>query len=191
MAGNSDLILAGVKATGTGGTSLSWWAPYGSMAPTNATSSLDAAFKDGGLITQDGISRGVAEDQQDIKAYGLFSPARTLVSGSKVTFTMAFMESNPVSLAVYHRLDLGAIVPSTGAFDFTEGQSRTIRYAMVIDMVDGDNRVRAVCPAVSVTDRKEFAVKSGEAVEYGVTLTAYPGSDGTAVHWYYSIPALA
>ncbi len=187
MTANPDLILAGVGPTG-----LAWFGAHGTTAPTSATDSLDVGFKDAGLITEDGLTRGVDEASTDINAYGLFVPARTLVTSSKVTFQLAFLESNATSLAVYHRLALDAIVPDVdGGFSFTEGSARTIKYAAVFDIVDGDNHVRAVCPSLQVTDRTEFAVKAGEAITYGVTLTAYPGSDGVAVAWHYLLDALS
>lgn len=195
MTANPDLILAGVGASGAGGTGLSWFAPHGTTTPTTAIAALDGAFRDGGLITEDGLTRGVEEQSTDINAYGLFVPARTLVTSSKVTFQLAFLESNPVALSVYHRLPLtggDALVPDgDGAFDFTEGSARTIKYTAVFDLVDGDNHVRAVCPTLEVTDRAEFAVQAGGAVAYGVTLTAFPASDGVAVHWYYLLAALS
>jgi hypothetical protein len=192
---NPDLILAGVGASGTGGTSLSWWAPLGTTTPTSATASLDAAFRDGGLITEDGLSRGVEEESTNVGAYGLFVPARTLVTSSTITFTLAFLESNPTALSIYHRLPLtgdGSLsVAADGGFDFAEGASRSRRYTAVFDLVDGDNHVRAVCPSVEVTDRTELQIQAGQPVTYGVTCTAYAGSDGTAVHWYYLLDALA
>ena len=195
MTANPDLILAGVGAGGAGGTSLAWFAPHGTTTPTTATAALDGAFQDAGLITEDGLTRGVEEESNDINAYGLFVPARTLITSSRVTFTIAFLESNATSLAVYHRLPLtgaDAISPDAdGAFDFTEGSARTQRYAAVFDIVDGDNHVRAVVPTVEVTDRTEFSVQAGQAITYGVTLTAYAASDGVAVHWYYVADALA
>lgn len=194
MAGNADLILAGVKAGGAGGTGLAWFAEHGTTAPTTATAALDAGFLDAGLITEDGLTRGVEEESTDIPAYGLFVPARTLVTSSKVTFSLAFLETNPVSQAIYHRLPLDSadLIPdSNGAFDFTEGESRTIKYAGVFDIVDGDNHLRLVCPSLQVTDRTEFQAAAGAAITYGVTLTAFPASDGVAVHWYVVADALA
>jgi hypothetical protein len=36
-----------------------------------------------------------------------------------------------------------------------------------------------------------LAVTAGSEISYGVTLTAYPGTDGVAVHWFYLLAALA
>jgi hypothetical protein len=57
--------------------------------------------------------------------------------------------------------------------------------------VDGNNHLRAFCPSVEVTDRADLSVTAGSEISYGVTLTAYPGTDGVAVHWFYLLAALA
>jgi hypothetical protein len=73
----------------------------------------------------------------------------------------------------------------------TEGAHRTQKYAAVFEIVDGNNHLRAFCPSVEVTDRADLSVTAGSEISYGVTLTAYPGTDGVAVHWFYLLAALA
>lgn len=192
MSGNADNILAGIEAGGTAGNSLAWFAVTGSTAPTTATAAPAAAFKDAGWCSQDGLTAAASEASTDIPAYGTFAPVRTITTSSKRTFAVTFLESNPISLAVYHRKSLTAISPDTsGAFDFTEGEASTQRYSAVFDMVDGANHIRAYCPSVGVTDRGDLVIRGGQVVSYPVTLTAFPGSDGVAVHWFYVVNALA
>lgn len=189
--GNSDLILAGVSGGGPSGLGLAWFAPLGTAAPADAKTALAAAYKDAGLITENGLSKKVSESSKDINAFGSGAPARTLVTSSKTTFDLGFLESNPVSLAVYNRLPLNAIQPdATGAFDFTEGQHRTQKYAACFDVVDGLNHLRGFAVDVEVTDRADLSVTAGSEISYGVTLTAYPGPDGVAIHWFYLMDAL-
>lgn len=197
MAVNRDLILAGVAGGGTGA-SLAWFAPKGTTLPTAATgagSDLDAALIDAGWVSEEGLVKGVEESSNDITAYGSLTPVRTLTTGARITFQLTFLESNPTVLSIYNRLPLtgaGSLTVATGGkVDFTEGAQRTIEYAAVFDVVDGSNYIRAVVPALQVTDRTEYTIAAGEAIQYGVTLTAYPGSDGVAVHWYYVLDALA
>lgn len=195
MTANADLILAGLAGGGSGGTGLCWFAPTGSTAPTTATASLDAAFLDAGWITEDGLTRAVAEETTEIAAFGTLVPVRKLVTKSEFTFKLVMLETNKVSIEVYNRLPLtgtGSItISSTGTTDWTEGTHRTQKYAFVGDMVDGLNHLRVYCPSVEVTDRDDTAIKASQAVTYGVTLTAYPGSDGVAAHWYALLNALA
>lgn len=197
MAVNRDLILAGVSGGGTGA-SLANFAPKGTTLPTAATgvgATLDAAFDDAGWISEEGLVKGVDETSNDINAYGSQVPVRTLTTNAKVTFQITFLESNPTTLAIYNRLPLtgaGSLtVGAGGTVSFTEGSARTVEYAAVFDIVDGSNHIRAVVPALQVTDRTEYTIAAGEAISYGVTFTAYPASDGVAVQWYYVLDALA
>jgi hypothetical protein len=193
MTANANLILAGVSGGGAGGTALAYFGATGTTAPTDASTALNAAFKDAGWCSEDGLTRAVSESSNKIKAYGTGAAVRTLVTESDLTFQLKMLETNVTSLAVYHRLPLTAITPAatTGAFSVTEGASRTQKYAAVFEMVDGVNKIRGYAPSVEVTDREEFKAANGEVLAYGVTLTAYVGSDGVAVHWHYAIPALA
>lgn len=190
--GNSDLILAGVNGSGDGGSSLAYFGPMTATLPTNATADPAAAFLDAGWITTDGLTIASSEETTDINAFGTFAPVRTITTSSAQTFEIAFLESNPVSLAVYHRKALdGITVDNTGAMSFTTGPAASPSYRAVFDLVDGDNLVRAVTPKLQVTDRGDIQIQSGEAVTYPVTLTAYPDTDGVSIYWYYVLGALA
>lgn len=192
MSADNNLILAGVAGGGTSGTALMRVAPLGTAMPTSAAASLDNAFLDPGWITEDGLKKAVSVESTKINAFGSSGPVRILKTSVETTFEIAFLESNPVSLAIYNELALDTLTPdASGRFDFTEGSPRTQKYAAVFDLVDGANAIRAVVPNFEVTDKKEFEIKAGAAVQYGVTLTAYPGGDGVAIHWYYVLDALA
>lgn len=192
--GNRDLILAGVKGGGVSGASLAMFAPAGTVLPTKAVgtgSVLAVAFKDGGWCSEDGLKKAVDEATTTIKAFGSNAPVRKLVTSSETTFELTMLESNTTAIEVYNRLPLGSLTPdATGAFDFTEGEPRTEEIVGVFDLVDGPNRIRAVVPIMEVTARKEFSIASANPVQYGVTLTAYPGTDGVAIHWYYVVDGL-
>lgn len=192
MAGNLDLIIAGI-AGGAPGNAFARFAAVGTPLPAVATDPLDVAFLDPGLINaDDGISKGNAVTSNQVNALGVPAPVRTIKSGQTATFSMGFLESGPIPLAIFHELPLDAIVPDDdGAYDFVEGPVRDQKYAMVIDVVDGVKLMRGVCPEVQVTDKQSFTIKSTGAVIYAVTVTAYPGSDLTAVHWMYLQPSLA
>jgi hypothetical protein len=188
-------ILAGVEAGGATGLSLLHVAPIGSTAPTAAASVLDAAFLDAGLVTTDGLSYNVAETINNINAFGSNTPVRKVPTSSDQTFGVTLLESNAVSLALYHRLPLagtGSLAPvaGTGAMAFTTGAIRREQFAAVLDIVDGDNRLRAYAPLCEVTDRGNFQVSQGNPAQYPVTVTAFPGSDGVAIHWFYVVANL-
>ncbi len=190
MGDNANLIV-GSSAGGSDGTGLAWFGVSGSAAPTNATTALDAAYLNAGLITEDGITASFSEDSTEIRAYGTQVSQRTVITGQTTTFGLSFLESNEVSLAVYHRKALGAITPavSTGAFSVTTGTFTRQLYSAVFEIVDGTNKIRAYAPSVEVTGRGDMSVSAGAAITYEVTLTAYPVA-GVAIQWFYAVPNL-
>lgn len=189
MASESRNVLAGV---GSGsGSGLAFFAPAGTAGPADASVALAPAYLDAGWITEDGLTAAVDEENTEIPAFGTFSPVRILTTSSTRTFSLAFLETNEVSLAVYHRQELADVAfAADGTFTIQEGGAASVQYAVVFELVDGDNRVRAFLPNAEVTDREDFTVSGGEAVSYGVTLTAYPDNTGTSVYWHYLVDSL-
>jgi hypothetical protein len=199
MTANRNLILAGISGGGASGTALMNVGPVGTMMPTSNIpgdpgTALDPAFLDPGWITEDGLSRAVDLNTNEVNAYGSAVPVRIIKTTRTTTFTIGFLESNPVSLALYHELPLDApeLIPDTDGFmEFTEGQARTQLYAGVFDIVDGKNAIRALVPTFEVTGQEDFSAQPGNPITYGCTLTAYPGSTGVAIHWMYLLDALS
>lgn len=189
--GDANNLLVGSSAGGTDGTGLAWFAVPGTTLPTTATGALDAGFLNAGLITEDGLTASFSEDSQEIRAYGTQVSQRTVITGQTTTVQLTFLESNDVSLAVYHRKALGSISPaaSTGAFTVTTGTFTRQLYSAVFHVVDGTNVLRAVAPSVEVTNRGDMQVSAGNAITYEVTLTCYP-VEGVAIQWLYAIPNL-
>jgi hypothetical protein len=190
MVANKNLILAGV-AGGGDGVSLAWVAPLTATAPTTATAPLGAGWLSAGWCADTGLVTKLAESTKEITAFGTTSPVRTLITSSIENFDVAFLESNPTTLAIYNRKPLGSLtVDSSGATDFESGTPDLPHFQAVFDLVDGNNHLRVVCTDVAVTARVDLTVAPGTPIQYGVTLTAYPDSSGNSVHWYYVLDAL-
>lgn len=185
--GDNSNIYAGTQAAGADGTKLAWFSAIGSTAPTDSTTTLAAAWKDTGLISEDGFTAGNSTSSKDVKAYGSTSIQRTLVTDQKRTFKLAFLEANRFSMAVYHRLPISSITPSAGAFSVTEGVYSRQQYAMVLDTLDGGNHIRYYLPNVEVTDLDDSKFSNGEVVQWGITVTAYPNSSGIAVQKFFLV----
>lgn len=188
---NSSNMIVGTGAAGSDSLGLTWWAPTGTTAPTDESGALNAAFKDGGGISEEGITIAMTESVKKIKFYGSPLAQRSVITDQETTFEMKFMEANPVSLAVYWRKALGAITPavSTGKFAITHGTYNVQFYSAVFDVVDGVNRMRYYCPKVEVTNRSNLVIGNGNEVSWGCTITAYPVA-GVAIQQYYAIPSL-
>lgn len=190
MADNDQLIV-GTSAGGSDGLGLTWWAPEGTTAPTDESGALNAAFKDGGGISEEGITIAMNETSKKIKYYGSQLSQRTIITDQETTFAMKFMESNPVSLAVYWRKDLGSITPaaSTGKFSIAHGSHSVKFYSAAFDVIDGVNKIRFYCPKLEVTNRENLTIGNGNEISWGATLTAYPVS-GVAIQMFFAIPSL-
>lgn len=190
MANNANMVV-GTSAMGSDGLGLAWFADEGATAPTDTTGALNAAYKDAGGISEEGLSLAMSETNKKIKFYGSQLSQRTIVTDQETTFSLKFMEHNPVSLAIYWRQALNSITPAatTGAFTIAHGSFVSRFYSAVFDIADGNNRIRAYCPRVEVSNREDLSVGNGNEISYGVELTAYPVS-GVAIQWYYAIPSL-
>ena len=193
---NSSLVLAGTGAGGATGLELLWVAPTGTTAPTNAHTALpavNAAWSGMGYVSSDGVTIGRDESSNDITAYGSGAPVRTVNTSSKSTFQVVCLETNEAVLEVYHRLDIGTIIPDAdGDFTLTEGTVPVQRYSFCLDVVDDTNYIRYYYASAEVTEVQEQKIGNGEAIQYGFTITAYPNSTtGIAVSKFYRVPALA
>jgi hypothetical protein len=190
MASDATQILAGVSA-GTGNALVSM-ATTGATAPTSASSTLASPWRGMGWVTTDGVAVSKKIDSNEIDAFGSAAAVRVLKTSATTTLQVEFLQSSPNVLEVYNELPLDSITVTsgTGAFDFTDGPLRTQRYALCFTALDGANIVRGYAPLVEVTDKDDFKISAGDAISANVTLTCYPGSDGTAIHWFYVVAAL-
>lgn len=191
MADNRNL-LAGIAATGADGLGLIWMAPSGATAPIDATTSLAAAWKNMGGITEAGVSIKQSTSTTKKKFYGSPAIQRTLVTDQETTIDVAFGELNARVMEVYWRKALNSITPavSTGVWSTTAGNYNRQLYAMVIDMVDGVNRLRFYCPSVEVTSQGDIKIANSETLEWGVTLSAYPDTSGNYIYPFGAQPSL-
>ena len=190
--GNNANILVGTSGAGSDGTGLAWFAVTGSTAPTDATTGLAAAWKNAGLISEDGLTEKVNTSSKDVKAYGSIQIQRKIITDANVTFNIAFLENNPRAIELYYGIAFNTLSPTvgTGAFSYTFGAYTRQLVAGVFDVIDGTSHKRIYCPQLEVTDRQDVKYATTDPAMYGVTFTAYPNTSGVAVQVYEIIAAL-
>lgn len=154
------------------------YAPIGTALPTDATTALNAAFKDVGYIDTNGIARAHSVDTNDIVAWQNADLVRKVATKDTLTYKFSMLESNDNSRTIYY----GNVDGTTKAAHGVGGIG--IRGCWVIDVVDGADLIRKVIPDAQVTDWDDQTLASGDAVMYGVTLTAYPDSSGNKDYEY-------
>lgn len=154
-------------------------APLGTALPTDQTTALDAAFAEVGYITDDGVSLAINESINDIVAWQNADVVRKIQTSHDVTFGFSMLELNDVSRELFFgNYTSGA----TGVSELT-GDVLPQQVA-VLEILDGDTKIRAVIPIAQVTEREDITIGSSDAITLGVTLTAFPDASGVKAYLY-------
>lgn len=156
-------------------------------APTDATTSLDAAFVGVGYIGEDGFTEAPSTDSQDVVAWG-GDILRRIQTSHDVTYAFEMIETNAQSLGLYY----GATNVTTTAADGSNGARITTnvtgaqlpRKSFVFEMFDGVAKERIYLPDAQVTERGEIQRSHGDVSRYMVTITAYPDSSGVKAYMW-------
>lgn len=152
-------------------------APVGSTAPTDTTTAWDAAFKDLGYTTEDGVVLRPNLAVTDITAWQSFEPVRRIVTGRGLTvaFTLLQMTREALQLAFN-----GGAFTGTTTVTYEPGEAGDIYERMLgVEAVDGDKVVRLVIPRVDISDVGDIPFTKTGAVNIPLTL-AMLGVSGSA-----------
>ena len=164
-------------------------APAGTTLPTSATTSLDAAFKNLGYVSEDGLVNSVETDTETINAWG---GDQVLVGQTSFgeTFTVNLIETNADTLGVYYGED-NVSVDGSGNITVKVNSDILPACVVVFELVMTGGRVkRIVIGNAQIVDRSgEITYVDGEAVTYPTVFNAYPDADGDTHKEY--ITALA
>lgn len=157
------------------GSGLAYLAPYGTDLPTNAESTLDAAFINLGEIHEDGLEHAFAVDKEVIRNWSKV-PIKTTATSVEATFALTFLDDHELVVGAFY----GAEVESqAGGFSKVElGKPSDQAWALVIRTEDpATNRLKVYSlPRVEVSERADQTVAPGEA-GWGLTFTALHDAD--------------
>lgn len=149
-------------------------APFGTTLPTDATSTLNAAFKNLGYVSEDGLVNSNTAESESIKAWG-GDVVANLQTEKPDTFTATFIEAmnEDVLKATYGDDNVSGAL-ATGLT--IKANSKVLPVgSWVIDMILGNNMKRIVIARGQVTEVGDIEYKDDTVIGYPLTISAYPG----------------
>lgn len=159
-------------------------APLGTALPTDAVSTLNAAFEEMGYVSEDGVTNSNSPESDTVKAWG-GDVVLTLMQGREDTFQFTLIEAKNVEVlkAVFGEDNVSGTL-ATG-IEIQNTNDDLDDCAWVIDMILRDNTVkRVVIPDGKVSEVGDITYSDSDAIGYEITISAMPDSDGV-LHYEY------
>lgn len=157
--------------------------------PTDGTSGLDAAFREIGALTADGITESTSQDRNDIFIWQGNALGRSLPGQYTKTFKLAASETNLITLGVQFA---GSTITQTAeGVTVAEKPPTSDRRAWVFHGIDGTRKQRIVVPYGEVTERGDVVWSSENVTVYEWTVSCYVDGSGNVAYRYYVDDSLA
>lgn len=163
----------GIISTGAFGTA---------AAPTSATSVLGAGWVDLGYASEDGVTETTEQSTTVLRAWQKAKKVRTLIEEGTVRYQLTLIQTNKDTVAFYY----GGTVDTDGAIVVDPSKERPV-IAFNLDVIDGDDIIRAYAPESQVVEVGDQVYANGEPIGYEVTVEcAYNETLGGSVKKWYS-----
>lgn len=159
-------------------------APLGTALPKTYSEQLNAAFKNLGYVSEDGIVNSNSPSGGKVRAWG-GSTVMNYTEDKPDTFQMKLLEAfnSDVLKTIYQEKNVK--VESNGDIAVTATAEDAEQACWVVDMIlKGGRAKRIVIPIASITEMQEINYRDNEPVGYGITLSAEPDAAG-AYHYEY------
>lgn len=161
-------------------------APVGTALPTDAVTALNAAFKDMGFASEDGLTNANSPESSVIKAWG-GTPVLTIQESKEDTYQLTFIsaENIEVQKMIYGDTNVTGTDFSTGV-SISANATELEEYSYVIEMIARGNIAhRVVIPRAKPTEIGEIVYSDTEAVGYDVTLGCTADDNGNTHYEYW------
>ncbi|AXH49656.1 hypothetical protein [Gordonia alkanivorans] len=146
---------------------------------SNLTTTGPGGWTNLGYISDDGVTEGRDEDNQEFVPWQENSAIRYEITKSVVTFEFTLWQSTLATAGFYYGVSADdMLVNADGSVFFDEsGKPDVTQHKLVLTVVDGSRARRTCLAAAQVTERGEVTYKSDEMIGYNVTVTGFPGED--------------
>ena len=153
-------------------------APLGTSLPTDATTALSGSFVCLGYVSEDGLENANDMDVSSIKAWGGMIVYRSL-NELDDNFKLTLIESENVDVlkAVYG--DSNVTTDGNGTTHVVVKADDPVEAVWVFDLALRNNRAKRIVIADgAITAREAITYNDSDPVGYGITISAYPNSNG-------------
>jgi hypothetical protein len=151
-------------------------------APTTHISTLNAALKDLGYVSEDGVAETRDRTTKSIQAWQNGDKVREVVTEAGLSYKFVLLETKKETVETFYG---SAVNPTDGSIIIVPANTGG-RKAWVVDVIDGTSFIRTWIPQGEITEVGDLVYQNGEPIGYEHTLTAYPDATlgGTAKKWY-------
>jgi hypothetical protein len=142
---------------------------------------LPAGYGDVGYINADGASFPRESESSDLQSWQATEPTRSDLTSDTSTASWSMQETNPFSVGIYEDIPFDELGDVGEAWEWDKPENPVgyyRRYLFVAqDTYQGEPiYIVKLFPRGKVTEREDQTQNKEEAVEYGVTVTAYRDS---------------
>jgi hypothetical protein len=149
-------------------------APAGTAAPTSYSSTLNAAFKDVGYLSENGVTITPNETVTKLQAWQNGETVKTIRRGQDITVSFEMIEARGDDAQKVYWGSGATVTSGTVEVSSLAGVEAV---SIVVDAVDGDISVRYYFPKAVLSDRGAITLIGTNYVMYPVTFECQ--SDGT------------
>lgn len=161
-------------------------APPGTTIPTKYSTTLPAAFKPLGYLTEDGVSRKIENKTDSVKAWGGTKVASTREGAESTVAFQAYEYLNPnVQELVYGHANI-TYTASSGELNIKGDPDAVPPHCiMVIDVLTETAQGRIVYPDFQVSSLSDVKLTSKEPTALELTGDIFKDASGNAFYEYW------
>lgn len=160
-------------------------------APTNGSAPLGTGWADLGYVGEDGVTETRDRSTETIRGWQNGDILREVVTEASVSFQAVLVETKRETVELYYGT---TVDPTDGSLVMVPANTGG-RRKFNLDIIDGDEFIRAYIPSGEVVEVGDQVYANGEPVGYEVTIRAYPdasitdadGRPGSVKKWYSSL----